>query len=715
MDKVVAKGKGRTRSGRGGAITRLVVAGVLLGPCLGIAIGPWLVANRLPLWEARIPWLGPAPVRGDWPRPPGPGESAETRTTGARTMLVARAPTAVGAEVLALELALPRLSRSPELASAGDARRASWAASLLRGPSATLTPAGECAARLRGWATAWRAVAAPPGPPASPQGGTATEPVPARSRETPPPGENDVVRLALAADAPGLENALQREARVARSQLFTKVGSLPAGQREVATDAWRRAWGRRAAELDTLAEALTARKPRIERELIARMAPAYALDAEPRIPDPGVTLLLAASGSQPATARPVAASWILFAALGSALGLVLAWPLARTSIRGRRARNDELTRRSRNAGPAFVAIPPAASVGIEPRLQIVSGPNPRRVAHAARELAARSVAGGERVLVMDGGRDLRLHDSFGAQPHLGFQECMREELPLLGVLQSSGLPGLYVVAHGAPSRLGSWMPLGGLLDQARPHFSRVVLALEANLPRQAGEALAGRLMDGWWAGPDVRARAARRFSTRVGNALQRFEPATAENATLEAMVEGFARRAHGEAASAPAPTVAPAPEIAVASASPIAVASAPEFAVAPAPELADARVTATAEFDAAPVPELAGFETMVSEIVVEATLDPSSALAAQDDAVGEPVREAAPAAASAEAPAFEPGPGLLPAPDFAIAAEPPAPAGIPAGEPVVLESDPEVSERLRFLVWMRRLRDKSRGEVAHAG
>jgi hypothetical protein len=112
---------------------------------------------------------------------------------------------------------------------------------------------------MRGWAAAWRAVVAPPGPPATPRG-AATEPVPARSRETPLPVENDVARLALAADAPGLENSLQREARVARSQLFTRIGSLPAGRREVATDAWRRAWGRRAAELDTLAEALAARK-----------------------------------------------------------------------------------------------------------------------------------------------------------------------------------------------------------------------------------------------------------------------------------------------------------------------------------------------------------------------------------------------------------------------------------------------------------------------
>ena len=704
LDEGRAK-RGR-RSGRSGAIARLVVAGALLGPGLGIAVGPWLAANRLPLWEARIAWIGPAPVRGDWPRPPGPGESAATVTAGARTLLVARAPTAAGAEVLALELALPRLSRSPELASAGDARRASWAAALLRGPVATLTPAGECAARLRGWADAWRAVAAPPGAPASPQGEAATPRLPSRSRETPPPGEGEVVRLALAADAPGLENALQREARVARSQLFTKVGSLPAGQREVATDAWRRAWGRRAAELDSLAEALSARTPRIERELIARISPAYALDAEPRIPDPGVILLLAASGSEPAAARPVAASWTLLAAAGSALGLLIAWPLARGSLRERRARHEELMRRFQAATRSFAAIPPASSAAIEARLHIVSGPHPRRVAHAARELVARCLAGGDRVLVIDGSRHLRLHDSFGAEPAPGFQECMRDDLPLLGLLQSGGRPGLFVLSHGVPSRLGSWMPLGRLLDQARPYFSRVWLALDANVSRQVGEALAGRLLEGWWAAPDARGRDARRFSVRIGNAVQGFEPVTAENAALEALVEQFARNPRREAAPAAASAAAP-----------VAVhVPPPASADAPAPAIAETLVHATLD---APVHAIADtLAPAIADAPVHAIADAlapaiADAQVAATSGLDLALAQGSDVPAVAETPGLEPGSGPVPAP--VLAAEAPPPVGIPAGEPVVLESDAEVSERLRFLVWMRRLRDKSRGEVAHAG
>src|SRR5262249_16715902 len=170
-------------------------------------------------------------------------------------------------------------------------------------------------------------------------------------------------------------------------------------------------------------------------------------------------------GAEPVTAHPHAPTWILFAAAGSVLALLITAPLTRGVIRGRRARHDDLMRRLEAAGHAFAAIPPLASASIEARLQVVGGSNPRRVAHARRELAARFIAEGERVLVMDGGRHTRLHDSFGVQPRLGFQECMRVDLPLLGVVQSGGLAGLYVLAHGAPSQLKTWIPLARLLDQ----------------------------------------------------------------------------------------------------------------------------------------------------------------------------------------------------------------------------------------------------------
>jgi hypothetical protein len=767
------------RPGRGAAIRRLIVAGLLLGPALGLVFGPWVASDRLPLYEATILWQGEAPGPADWPRPAARGESAVTRKHGARTLLVARAPSAAGAEGLALELALPRLSRSPELVAARDGRRDAWCEALVGGPAATLTRAGDCAARLRGWAEAWRAVAAGPVPGAeSADHGRAPA-----GRAHPFRVDNEVAQRALALDPPGLTGALEREARIARAALLARIGSLPSGQREVAIGSWRRASGRRAAELDTMAGAL--RMPRIERDLIASAAAVHALDAEPRIPDPGVILVLAASGAEPAAARPLVATWVLFAAAGAALALLLTAPLAGSVLRKRRARYEEAMRRYQDLGNTFAALPPPAVAGIEARLQIVSGSHPRRVARVVRELTARFVAAGERVLVVDGGRHLRLHDGFGANSKLGFQECMREELPLLGVLQSGGLPGLHVLAHGSPSRLRSWLPLRRLLDQARPYFSRVVLALDSHVPRQTGEALAGRLTDGWWAGSDARkSRDARRLSTRVGIALQTIEAQAAEHATVADLVEELRRGARRDASPAPATAEAPMPaeatmpaeapvqaaaeavapdeaaataafreiallaeEMAPAPAS-IETATIPAMTPAPAPAVAEEAAvipapapaetpvvaeTASAPVEAAapapPIPEPPDLETLMEEVLREALRAPSRAPGLPVvDAPEEmpspeaaPTPEAAPEAANsapvrAEAlrpPSLQgdPPPSLLPAPGVASA---PA-SSESAGEPVVLESDPEVRERLRFLIWMRRLRDKNRGEVTHAG
>jgi hypothetical protein len=868
------KGPRSVQSGPGVAIRRLLVAGLLLGPALGMALGPLLAGDRLPLFESRISWQGPPPTAGDWPRAPRPGERAVTRTAGARTFLVARAATAAGAEALALELALPRLARSPELSEARAGRRAEWSAALLAGPRATLTPAGDCAARLRGWAEAWRSVAAPSAEAARAAGETG-----AAHHESPVPEESrEVTRRALAADPSGLERALEREARVARARLFTRIGVLPAGDRAVAMGSWRRAWLTRAAEMDSTADALAARKPRIERELIALVAPVHALDAESRLPDPGVTLLLVA-GSEPTAAHPFLWTWVVFAACGSVLAMLLATPLARHAARMRRARRAELMQRWKVAGEAFAVAPPAAASTIEARLQIVSGSRPRRVARVMRELAARFVAGGERVLVIDGGGELHLHDFFAAQSRLGFQECMRGEAPLLGIVQSGGLPGLYVLAHGVPSGLKTWAPLGPLLDHALAHFTRVLLALDPHLPRAAGGALAGRLMDGWWAGPDAKERTARRFSARLGIALQSVDPAVSEHEALESMVQVFARGARRDAAPAPAgaadaasgsqpeldtatlerlmeqmvrevtadPTPAPdlarldelveelardaaqrvaaldaaAEEIAGATSAPNAeeppmsehaaseaaaaehvahetaaseaaareaaameavaegIATATSGAIASEPPIAEEPLMWEHAASEAAAAEHVAHETAASEAAVDAPVHAESARELEEtpvlaeareqaeareleetwepessqtpgeapvlaEAPGIPeAREAAAAAASAQSPAHSPEEAPQPARAHEVA-EPPAPADLPSlarspagelepglpaepapadaarepaaeGEALVLESDPEVAERLRFLVWMRRLRDKSRAEVTHAG
>jgi hypothetical protein len=103
---------GRDR-GRGGAIARLVVAGVLLGP---VSHRHRSGSPRPPAALEAHPVAGPA--AGDRP-PSGPGESAETREppAGARCSWRAHRPPLVGAEVLAPSRA-PR-SAALRAASAG--------------------------------------------------------------------------------------------------------------------------------------------------------------------------------------------------------------------------------------------------------------------------------------------------------------------------------------------------------------------------------------------------------------------------------------------------------------------------------------------------------------------------------------------------------------------------------------------------------------------
>ena len=477
-----------------------------------------------------------------------------------------------------------------------------------------------------------------------------------------------------------------------------------------------------------MADALESRMSPFERELVLHVSAQHALAAEPRVPDPGVIQLLAASGAEPAAPRPYAAAWALMAAVGAAVALAIALPLTWGVSRVRRARREGLLLEiQRETAGAFSAVPRIASTHVEARLQVVSGPRPRRVASTVRELAARFLSEGQRVLVVDSGRHLRIHESFGANGRLGFQECMNEGLPLLGVLQSGGLPGIFVLAHGSPARLGSWTPLRGLLEQARPHFSRIILAIEPNVPRQAGDTLAGRLIDGWWTGPHLKARDVRDLSRRLGVPFQCLELDAGNPAPLAQRVEELTRERTHAVAPGPAEAAATAAEVTAAE---VAAAEAPAGGLVAADAMAglaeaDAMpepAPALASVDEARPPDLATVLAMMEAAPLELTPADATAIPAGDEetmeapalaSIGEPIEplEIGPALEGTED-AIEP---LEIVPAFASAG-PGAPelTSAPAGEPVVLDCDPEVGERLRFLIWMRRLRDKKKGEVAHA-
>jgi hypothetical protein len=174
-------------------------------------------------------------------------------------------------------------------------------------------------------------------------------------------------------------------------------------------------------------------------------------------------------------------------------------------------------------------------------LQVVAGGSRIAVARAAFELAARSLARRERVVIVDAAPRLRLHRPLRLSPRLGWSECARQGLPALGVVQNGGFTGLFVLAHGRAARVVDWLPLDRVLEELRPHFGRVILAFDDSAPVVVGGVLAGRIMDGWWAGPGrSRDRNARRLSDHLAIALHDMSLPDSSEATLEGMARRLA-------------------------------------------------------------------------------------------------------------------------------------------------------------------------------
>lgn len=168
-------------------------------------------------------------------------------------------------------------------------------------------------------------------------------------------------------------------------------------------------------------------------------------------------------------------------------------------------------------------------------LHVVSGPSPVAVARGTLELAARFLSGGDRVLIVDGGPRLDLHQCFNREVRWGVVECLTCEMPVLGLVQEAGRLGLYLLAHGVPARRTHWPQLGRLLDEARPHFGRAVLALDPDAPAAIGGALAGWHLEGWWAERRRTSRIADRLADHLGIHLSDMDLEPMPHAKLEAL------------------------------------------------------------------------------------------------------------------------------------------------------------------------------------
>jgi hypothetical protein len=623
-------------------VTVTLLAGALLGAALPgaglLGVLPERFAlDGVPLYEARVHWQGGPPAPGEWPRPRRAGEQAVPFENGDSTLLAVRSFTAAGTGVLARDLQRRRLSGVDASSARRTEARARWRSGLAPGGMATLPPAGQCAALIRGRLLLVGLVdpQVAPEAPLETQGNAVQRARLARA-------EAEVVRLALAARPDSLASALTVCAS-AEGEWLRTLAAEPVSDLSPRTEAaWRWHERLRAPTLGQVERSLEAKLSRSQNDVVVTAAFAQALRLERLAPDPCAALFVQGGWWQMPGASPIVRTWIVLFAVaalaGGALALVLCGPWLWPRSRPRAvhvARGVPAALSLHACGERFAQLPrdPRRAWDAELGwLHVVSGPDPARITHAVAILAGGFVERGERVLLVDAGRRLRLHERFGGDARWGLGECLAGGVPLLGAVQAAGRAGFFFLAHGAPESAGRWDELSGLLEDARGHFDRVLLALDPKVPRAAALPLGGRVLEAWWAepGPGL-SRSAVALSERLGIPFSCFDL----NWLMEAMSE----------AEPGAPVQVPGP-----------------------PPLVD-------NVGSAPPAGLASAEV----------------LASADRESGEAAIET-----------VEVGPGSAGAIEAFARSD---------DEAVVLGCDLEVRERLRFMVWMRRVRAERRAAV----
>ncbi|HVP15589.1 MAG TPA: hypothetical protein VMS88_08585 [Terriglobales bacterium] len=526
----------------------------LAPPLLGALLGAGLVGlaaehvapDHLPRYEAVIPWAGAAPAAPEWPRPAGAGETARTFLQDGRSFLVVRSTTAAAAAALARDLRRRRLSG----VDASFARRArllaGWRAALVPGPLPPLSPAAECAALLRGrlLLIALADTARAPAPPAFAAADSA--------RRSLARAESEVERGAQAQDPAALSRALTDCATAEGAWLEALAGTDPAAPGR----AWSGHERSRAPELERLAGALESGLGPAERAAVPAAAQERAFQLERLAPEPAAVLFVAGGRAAAPSARPLARTWVILwaagALAGGALGLVLGRAVPARSLPARarsrapapaRGRESLLARTDRSAREAELSW-----------LHVVSGADPRAIGEAAARLGASFVERGERVLIVDAGRKLRLHERFGGEARWGLLDCLAGEAPLLGAVQSTGREGLYLLARGTPGLAERWEEMSRVLEDAQSRFGRVILAIGPRVPREAALPLGGRVLEAWWVRPGAR-RGAIALSERLGIAFTSMEPEDSPRPAL-ALAPAIAASSDSEAVAEPAAPVA---------------------------------------------------------------------------------------------------------------------------------------------------------------
>lgn len=374
------------------------------------------------------------------------------------------------------------------------------------GPLSQLAPAAECAALLRARADLTRALAGPLSPSIA-----ADEPEGAPLSNELAEADARLERAALAGDPSALRAALL-VSEAAEDRWLTAIQPDP--RRRFAI--WLARELDRGSQFLIAAEDLEALQTPYQRELIRQWMPQFILELES-----GALGTLASMPSPGTVSATRARGWVwtlglLAGALaGMAFGVLMRALLDRVP-RPRAARTPRAAAANGAIAPATSGPLLAPAVG-GAWLHLVSAEDAPRVARAAGELAVPLIARGDRVLLIEAGQRLRLHESFACAPRWGVGECLSGELPLLGTVQRAGVRDLYLLAAGSYPGRGSCDALGRLLDEARRHFSAVVVALDARVPAEFRALTLGRRAEAWWPQPSGRlSRAALAFGERIG-------------------------------------------------------------------------------------------------------------------------------------------------------------------------------------------------------
>lgn len=520
---------------------RTLVLATLAGISLGVVIALVDAPSSIALFQARTPWSGGAPTAREWSEIPRAGESALVASVPDGFELQVFAPRGPRARRLAAGIATRREGAFEALEDARAALTGRWQSAVVAAPLPELAPAAECASLLL--ADAARRtdlVAALPSPYAA---GAQAAPAPADAFVA--RAEAGLEEAVAAADADASRRALLALVEAEDSR-FARGLPEPRSRAAERGAAWRRAQLDRADSLVALANRALAGLAPEQKALATAAAPERLVLLAASLPDPYAPLA-SLTPAPPVTVEPLPGPWGMLLGVGGALGGAIALLAALLGLWLRRA-----------AGDASASYEPARdpSAGL-PWLHIVAGPSPAGAVRAALELAAHAIARRERVLVVDAS-GVRLHERLGREARWGLMECLQGDMPVLGLVQYAGRPGFYLLARGHVARTAAWAGLGRCMDDARLHFGRVIFVVDRTTPREFGDALVGRPLEGWWGAAVSRLpQAAVELSGRLGIAFSGIDLARMPKVSLELL----SARVVELAAALPAPSPAEAVEV----------------------------------------------------------------------------------------------------------------------------------------------------------